>query len=312
LKEGQHGFCYVRQRLEDQIVLTTYGKTSGIALDPIEKKPLYHFLPGSTVLSFGTIGCNLNCRFCQNWNISKSREEHQLPLDAFPEDIAQLSRERGAKSVAFTYNEPIIFHEFAVDTAKAARSLGIKAVAVTNGYINGVAREHFFRYMDAANVDLKAFSEKFYRNVAGGKLGDVLETLVYIKRQTKAWLEVTTLLIPGENDSPKELNAMADWIITNLGPDVPIHFSAFHPDWKMNDTPPTPPQTLFDARDIARKSGIRFVYTGNIRDVEESSTFCSKCGRVLIERDGFQTKSSRLSAPGRCLHCNEPCPGIWN
>ncbi|HEX5055419.1 MAG TPA: AmmeMemoRadiSam system radical SAM enzyme [Gammaproteobacteria bacterium] len=312
LHEGQAGFCFVRARHQDQVVLTTYGRSSGFCIDPIEKKPLNHFLPGTPVLSFGTAGCNLACRFCQNWDISKSRSTDTLAAaDAAPLNIAQTARHMHCRSVAFTYNDPVIFLEYAVDAAQACREQGIRSVAVTAGYIEGAAREELFAHMDAANVDLKAFSEKFYWKITGGHLQPVLDTLVYLKRETKVWFEITVLLIPGENDSVEELERMTGWVLENLGSDVPMHFTAFHPDWKMGDTPPTPPATLRQARAIALKNGIRYVYTGNIHDQEGQSTYCHRCGEVLIGRDWYRLSEWNLTPEGKCRSCGEPCAGIF-
>ncbi|MEK6238118.1 MAG: AmmeMemoRadiSam system radical SAM enzyme [Planctomycetales bacterium] len=311
LHEGQRGFCFVRMRQEDQIVLTTYGRSSGFCVDPIEKKPLNHFLPGTAVLSFGTAGCNLGCKFCQNWDISKSREIDKLGDAASPGLIARAASQLGCRSVAFTYNDPVIFLEYAVDAAEACREAGVKAVAVTAGEICPDPREEFFSHMDAANVDLKAFSDRFYRKICAGHLEPVLETLKYL-RTTDVWLEITTLLIPGENDSEKELNESSQWIVDNLGPDVPLHFSAFHPDWKMRDTPNTPPATLTKAREIATGNGLRYVYTGNVHDHRGGSTYCSGCGDAVIGRDWYVLGDWKLDAQGRCVRCQTPCAGVFD
>ncbi|RMD78355.1 MAG: AmmeMemoRadiSam system radical SAM enzyme [Gammaproteobacteria bacterium] len=309
LRDGQAGLCFVRRRQGEGMVLSTYGRSSGYCVDPIEKKPLYHFLPGTPVLSFGTAGCNLACKFCQNWDMSKAREMDVLADQAPPELIAAAARELGCSSVAYTYNDPVIFLEYAVDTAQACREQGVRSVAVTAGYITAQAREEFFRHMDAANVDLKAFSERFYRKVCGAELAPVLETLEYLARETSVWLELTTLLIPGENDSPEELEAMAAWVAERLGPDVPWHFTAFHPDWKMRDRPPTPLRTLLRARRIAKEAGMRFVYTGNVHHEETDSTFCPGCGARLIGRDWYQITSWGLDEEGRCRACGTALPG---
>jgi pyruvate formate lyase activating enzyme len=310
LNEGQKGLCFVRAREKDAIVLTTYGRSSGFCVDPIEKKPLNHFLPGTSVLSFGTEGCNLSCRFCQNWDISKSREVALLSDEAAPEMIARAAKRLGCRSVAFTYNDPTIFLEYAVDVAQACREAKVKSVAVTAGYICEKPREEFYRSMDAANVDLKGFTEDFYWKVTGAHLQPVLETLEYVKKETRVWLEITTLLIPGYNDSEKELEEMTQWIAGTLGPDVPVHFTAFHPDWKMRDVPPTPPATLSRARRIALKNGIRFAYTGNVEDEAGQSTFCPSCGALLIGRDGYSITAWGLTFRGRCSRCNAACPGL--
>ena len=311
LHEGQRGLCYVRGRQGDQVVLTTYGRSSGFCVDPIEKKPLNHFLPGTPVLSFGTAGCNLTCKFCQNWDISKSRETHTLSDQATPEMIARAAEEAGCRSVAFTYNDPIIFLEYAIDVAAACRARGIKTVAVTAGYISDAARPEFFSLMDAANVDLKGFTEGFYQTLCSAHLQPVLDTLCYLKHETDVWLEITTLIIPGANDSDEELEAMTQWIVGNLGPDVPLHFSAFHPDWKMRDVPPTPPATLTRARAIAMKNGIRYAYTGNVHDPAGGATSCHHCGARVIGRDWYELTAWNLDEQGRCVECGTPCAGVF-
>ena len=318
LQEGQRGLCFVRACQDQQIVLTTYGRSSGFCIDPIEKKPLNHFFPGTAVLSFGTAGCNLACRFCQNWDISKSREFDTLADAASPLIIARAAHELGCQSVAYTYNDPVIFLEYAVDVAQACREYGIKSVAVTAGYINPEPRADFFAQMDAANVDLKCFSEDFYQRLCAGHLQPVLETLQYIKHETETWLEITTLLIPGENDSTEELDAMTQWVVENLGPDVPLHFSAFHPDYKMLDIPPTPPATLTRARRIAIKNGVRYAYTGNVHDADGGSTYCHECHRKLIGRNWYNLSEWNLTEDGRCRFCRTECaghfsisPGTW-
>ena len=309
LQEGQRGLCYVRQRIDNQVKLVSYGRSSGFCVDPIEKKPLNHFFPGSRVLSFGTAGCNLACKFCQNWDMSKSREMDTLADRASPEQLARAAVDEGCKSIAFTYNDPIIFMEYALDVAAACREQGVQTVAVTAGYIDPAPREVFFAGVDAANVDLKAFSERFYYKVCGGHLQPVLETLQYIRQETDVWLELTTLLIPGENDSAEEIHAMTNWVVEHLGPDVPMHFTAFHPDWKMRDTPRTPVATLSRARDIARGNGVQYAYTGNVRDGEGGSTWCHQCGELLIERYWYALGRWGLKADGTCSHCNTPLAG---
>jgi pyruvate formate lyase activating enzyme len=311
LHEGQRGLCFVRAREADQIVLTSYGRSSGYCVDPIEKKPLNHFLPGTPVLSFGTAGCNLTCRFCQNWDISKSREIDTLADAASPDAIARAAADLGCRSVAFTYNDPVIFLEYAIDVADACRASGVKAVAVTAGYVCAEPRAEFYGHMDAANVDLKGFTEDFYRQVCGGRLGAVLETLEYLKHETHVWFEITNLLIPGLNDSEPELDAMTRWVVDHLGPDVPMHFTAFHPDYKLTDRPPTPPDTLSRARRIARTNGVRHAYTGNVHDAAGQSTFCPTCGSRVIERDWYRLGEYRLSTDGRCLGCGTQLPGVF-
>ena len=311
LHDGQRGFCFVRACQDGQVVLTTYGRSSGFCVDPIEKKPLNHFLPGTPVLSFGTAGCNLGCRFCQNWDISKSREFDTLADEASPEAIAQAAHELGCRSVAFTYNDPVIFHEYAIDVAAACRAHGIKSVAVTAGEVCAEPRAEFYRHMDAANVDLKGFSERFYREVCASHLKPVLDTLVYLKRETSVWFEITTLLIPGENDSDDELDEMTRWVVAELGPDVPMHFTAFHPDWRMMDKPPTPMATLIRARRIATANGLRYAYTGNVHNLEGGATSCHTCGATLIGRDGYEITAWHLTAEGFCEECGACCPGVF-
>jgi pyruvate formate lyase activating enzyme len=309
LHEGQRGFCFVRACQDDQIVLTTYGRSSGYCIDPIEKKPLNHFLPGTPILSFGTAGCNLGCKFCQNWDISKSREIDTLADQASPEKIARVARQLGCRSVAFTYNDPVIFMEYAIDVAQACQELGVKAVAVTAGEICPDPRAEFYRHMDAANVDLKGFSEKFYHDICAGHLQPVLDTLIYLKHETDVWFEITNLIIPGANDSDRELEEMTQWIVEALGPDVPTHFTAFHPDFRMLDVPQTPPSTLTRARNIAIKNGIRYAYTGNVHDHGGSSTYCHLCKQILIGRDWYVLSDWNLTDDGRCQLCGTPCAG---
>jgi len=311
LHEGQRGLCFVRANHKGAVVLTTYGRSSGFCVDPIEKKPLNHFLPGTPVLSFGTAGCNLACKFCQNWDISKSREMDTLADQATPERIAEAARRLGCRSVAFTYNDPVIFHEYAIDIADACHARDIKTVAVTAGYVSPEPRAEFYAHMDAANVDLKGFTDRFYWKICGGHLQPVLETLEYLKHETRVWFELTTLLIPGENDSDAELNEMTQWVVDHLGPDVPMHFTAFHPDWKMLDKPPTPPDTLTRARRIALENGVRYAYTGNVHDARGGSTWCHACGQLLIERDWYVLGSWHLDAGGCCTQCGARIPGIF-
>ena len=309
LHEGQRGACFVRMREGDRMVLTTWGRSSGFCIDPIEKKPLNHYYPGSSVLSFGTAGCNLACKFCQNWDISKSRDMDRLMDQASPGAIAQAASEAGCRSVAFTYNDPVIFAEYAMDVADACHARGVETVAVTAGYMHDVARREFYATMDAANVDLKAFTDDFYFRLTGSHLQPVLDTLVYLRHETRVWFEITTLLIPGHNDSDEELTAMSAWIMRELGPDVPLHFTAFHPDHKMPDVPATPAATLIRARRIAMDHGLHYVYTGNVRHAEGDTTYCPGCRKPLIERDWHRIASYRLTPDGRCPHCDTAIAG---
>ncbi len=311
LRDGQRGMCFVRAHEGGEMRLTTYGRSSGFCIDPIEKKPLNHFYPGSSVLSFGTAGCNLACKFCQNWDISKSREIDTLADEASPEQIARAAKSMGCRSVAFTYNDPVIFLEYAVDVAKACHEVGVKTVAVTAGYICDEPRREFYSHMDAANVDLKGFTDRFYQELCVGGLQTVLDTLVYLKKETNVWFEITTLLIPGENDSNEELEEMSRWILEHLGAEVPLHFTAFHPDWRMLDKPPTPAMTLSRARKIAMRNGLRYVYTGNVHDENGGSTYCHQCGERVIGRDWYVLTAWGLDERGACSHCGAPCKGVF-
>lgn len=309
LADGQRGFCFVRMRKGTDIVLDTYGRSSGFCVDPIEKKPLNHFLPGTSTFSFGTAGCNLGCAFCQNWDISKSRDVDRLCANASPEAIAAKAHELGCRSVAFTYNDPVIFAEYAMDTAKACHARGLATVAVTAGYMEAGPRAEFYAHIDAANVDLKGFTEEFYHRTCMASLQPVLDTLRYLHDETKVWLEVTTLLIPGRNDSNTDLERMTDWFAKHLGPDVPWHFTAFHPDYKMRDVPPTPTETLLSARSLALSKGMHFVYAGNILATDGSAdTLCPGCHALLIGRDGYDITRWNLSK-GRCPDCGRAIPG---
>ncbi len=315
---GQRGFCFIRQAHADGMVLTSYGRASGFCIDPIEKKPLNHFYPGSSVLSFGTAGCNLGCQFCQNWDISKAREMDRLGAWALPDVIADIAAREHCRSIALTYNDPVIFAEYAIDCAQAAHARGIKTVAVSAGYISPAARPAFYEHIDAANIDLKAFTKEFYRKLCLVSLAPVLDTLRWLRHESDVWLEVTTLIIPGHNDSPDEIARLCDWFVTELGPGVPLHFSAFHPDYRMRDTPPTPAATLKQARLQALEAGIRYVYTGNVYDTEGQSTYCHACGALLIERDWYTLGRWNLDAQGCCCNCGAPLaghfaaqPGAW-
>jgi len=311
LHDGQRGACFVRQRVGDAMVLTTYGRSSGFCIDPVEKKPLNQFYPGSSVFSFGTAGCNLACKFCQNWDISKSREMDTLMDQASAEKIARTAQSLGCRSVAFTYNDPVIFAEYAMDTADACHELGINAIAVTAGYIGVEARREFYAKMDAANVDLKGFTDEFYVKLCGARLQPVLDTLVYLVHETTVWTEITTLLIPGKNDSDAEIEAEAKWVMRELGPDVPLHFTAFHPDYKMTDIAPTPGSTLTRARRIARAEGLRYVYTGNVHDSDGGTTFCPACAKPVIVRDWYEILGYSVTPEGRCAHCSAALPGRY-
>lgn len=309
LHDGQRGLCFVRKCENGGIVLTTYGRSSGFCIDPIEKKPLNHFYPGTSVLSFGTAGCNLACNYCQNWDISKSREWDRLCDEASPEALAKAAVKHGCRSAAFTYNDPVIFLEYAVDCARACHELGINTVAVTAGYIHPEPAREFFAHMDAANVDLKGFSEEFYHKLCAGHLQPVLDTLEYLVKETDCWTEITTLLIPGHNDSDEELKRMCDWLVEHLGADVPLHFSAFHPDYKMVDVPSTPQAALTRAREIAINAGLHYVYTGNVHDTSGATTHCPACNAPLIVRDWYEIPDYRVTDEGRCPDCGHAIAG---
>jgi pyruvate formate lyase activating enzyme len=312
LRPGQRGFCFVRQRQGDALVLTTWGRSSGFCVDPIEKKPLHHFYPGSSVLSFGTAGCNLGCRFCQNWSLSRAAAADRLCDQGEPETIAAEALALGCRSVAFTYNDPVVFAEYAIDVARACHAAGLATVAVTAGYVRAAPRRELFGAIDAANVDLKAFSEGFYRKLCFAHLQPVLETLEWLVKEGGVWTELTTLLVPGHNDSEDEVARLAGWVVEHLGPGVPLHFSAFHPDYRLRDVPPTPPATLERARRQALSAGLRHVYTGNVHDLEGDATRCTGCGQVVIARDWYELLDYRLDAHGRCRTCLAPLAGRFD
>ena len=325
LGESKRGFCYVRQNSGGKVISTTYGKSTGFCIDPIEKKPLNQFYPGTPVLSFGTPGCNMGCRFCQNWTTTKSSQVATFCESASPTQIAIAASELGCKSVAYTYNDPVVWLEYARDTARECRERGLKNIAVTAGYITEKARPVLFEYMDAANVDLKAFTDDFYRRLCNAHIEPVLDTIRWLVHETDVWVELTNLVIPGENDSRDELTQMCNWIVEELGPDVPLHFSGFHPDFELLHLPPTPLSTLLMARDIAQKAGINYAYTGNVLDPETQATYCPSCGEMVIERSGYTIGSYHLkvdaedpSGSAHCRKCGEaiaghygPVPGNW-
>ncbi len=311
LAEGQRGFCFVRKNVNNDIKLTTYGHNTGIAIDPVEKKPLYHFYPGTKVLSFGTTGCNLSCAFCQNWQSSRSKMDPELLNKTSPKEIAALAVEHGCKSVAFTYNEPIIFFEYAIDTAIECRKRGINTIAVTAGYINPEPRKEFFKYMDAANIDLKSFNPSFYKKYCQVELEPILDTIKYVKNHTGCWLELTTLIIEGENDEAEEIQKECDWIKENVGVDTPIHFSAFHPSYKFMDKRATSFPTLQKTYEIATKTGLRYVYSGNIIETTTSATYCHNCKRDIIKRGGYCITEYNLDDCGNCIFCGTACSGVF-
>jgi pyruvate formate lyase activating enzyme len=310
MSDGQAGFCYIRKNIGDKLYSLGYGTSTGFAIDPIEKKPLNHFLPGSDVLSFGTAGCNLGCRFCQNWSISKAKLDEAHSLGASPEAVVELAKRYQAPSIAFTYNDPVIWGEFVIDISRVARDNELKTVVVTAGYITPEARPEVFRYIDAANVDLKAFSERFYHKVTFSHLDPVLNTLKWLKHETEIWFEITNLMIPGENDDPDETRRLCDWVIENLGASVPLHFTAFHPDFKLRDKPRTPATTLQQARRIALSAGIKYCYVGNVFDDEGQNTYCPNCRQVLIKRSWHDILENHLN--GNLCPCGEIIDGIFS
>jgi pyruvate formate lyase activating enzyme len=308
--DGQPGFCYIRQNINGKLYSLGYGRPTGFGIDPIEKKPLNHFLPGTSVLSFGTAGCNLGCKFCQNWSISKAKLDEINSLTASPEDVILLAKKYSTPAIAFTYNDPTIFGEYVIDISKIARSEYIKTVMVTAGYIDKEARKDIYKFIDAANVDLKGFTERFYYKNTFSHLKDVLDTLLWLKNETNVWIELTTLLIPGENDSDEELMNECEWIVKKLGEDVPLHFTAFHPDFKMRDKTPTPLSTLVRAKKIADSTGIKYCYVGNVNDTKNQSTYCKQCGSLLVERNWYSIKILNLIKDS-CEKCGQILPGIF-
>lgn len=308
LSEGQIGLCKARKNIDGELYSMTYGKVSSVHVDPIEKKPFFHVLPGSKAFSIATTGCNLRCSFCQNWQISQVFSWEAQTQEATPEQVVEAAVQSRAESIAFTYNEPIIFYEYMLDIAKLAKQQGLKTVVVSAGYINPEPLRELLPYLDAYKVDLKAYKESFYQKLTGGHLAPILETMKIIK-QSGTWLEIVNLLIPGENDSEEEIREMAKWIKENVGDEVPLHFSAFHPMYKLQNLPPTPPETVIKAREIAMEEGLKYVYVGNISYPEGESTYCPESGEVAIERKSYFILSNNLKN-GQCP-TGEKIPGVW-
>ena len=311
IKEGRRGICGVRENRAGVLHTLVYGKLIARHIDPIEKKPLYHFLPGSRSYSIATVGCNFRCRFCQNADIAQMPEDQRgliIGDPCTPQEVVAAALEGDCRSIAYTYTEPTIFFEFAYETAKLAQAEGLKNAFVTNGYMTDEALEMIHPYLDAANVDLKAFNERYYRDVCGAKLSNVVETL---KQMTSRgiFVEVTTLIVPGLNDDSGELEELAQFLVTDLGPETPWHISRFHPTYKLTDRPPTPLATLLTVRDIGLKAGLRYVYTGNVPGEDGENTLCYNCGRIVIERWGFQIRSTALEE-GRCRYCQAAIDGV--
>jgi pyruvate formate lyase activating enzyme len=311
LSDEQAGFCYIRKREGDRLVSLGYGRTTGFAVDPVEKKPLNHFLPGTGTLSFGTAGCNLGCKFCQNWDISKARLDDERSRPTTPDAVIDLAVAQGCPSVSMTYNDPVIWAEFAIDVARAGKKRGVRSVLVTAGYVTDEARADLYAEIDATNVDLKAFTDDFYHRVTFSHLAPVLETLKWLCSSTKVWVEITNLMIPGLNDDPAETKKLCEWVGAELSPEVPLHFTAYHPDWKMRDRPATPASTLRRAREIAREVGLKHVYCGNVSDPATQSTFCTSCGKLLIARDWYRIDPSGLDG-NSCRGCGARVAGVFD
>ena len=303
---GKTAYCFVRENRDGTLYTTAYGRPTAVHVDPIEKKPLFHFLPGTRVFSLGTSGCNLGCRFCQNWDLARARRAQQNAMDLPPEALVRAAIQNGCPSIAFTYNEPTILAEYVMDTAAVARSEGLKTVMVTNGYITREAIPGVYENVDAANVDLKSFDDRFYRKQASGRLQPVLDALIDL-HDLGVFIEITTLLIPGLNSDPEEIHAEADWILEHLGDEIPIHFSAFHPEYRLLDRPRTPAETLDQARRIAREAGIKYVYEGNVHS-EGGNTYCPSCDELLIRRDWHEVIENRVTGENRCPGCGEVIP----
>lgn len=312
LRDQQVGYCSARKRQENKIVLISYGLTSGLSIDPVEKKPLYHFLPGIKVLSFGGWGCNLACQFCQNSSLVHSQSFEVGAVALTPEQIAMSAQEQDCAGVAFTYNEPIIAAEYVIDCAKACHQCGVKTIAVSNGYVLEEARRQFFGEIDAVNIDLKSFTEDFYQRICSGHLQPVLDTLRYLVNETPVWVEITNLIIPGKNDNVSEINELTRWIVQELGTQVPLHFSAFHPSFRMKNNPACGLVILERAREIAMENGIKFVYLGNVRHPNGSNTFCPSCNQLLIDRSGFSVSNHLVLSDGSCSYCGCAIPGVWH
>ncbi len=308
--EGQAGFCYIRQNIDGKLYSLGYAQSTGFAIDPVEKKPLNHFLPGTGILSFGTAGCNLGCQFCQNWSISKAKITERGSIESTPPNVVALARKHNCPSIALTYNDPTIIGEFAIDIAKEAKKYGVHLVLVTAGYITPEARKEIYQDVSAANVDLKGFTDRFYRKITLSDLEPVLDTLKWLKHETNIWFEITNLKIPGENDEIEETKAMCDWILNNLGDEVPLHFTAFHPDFKMRNKERTPAETLTKARDLAMSMGIKYCYVGNVHDVAGQTTYCPGCKTAVIARDWHRVLTYNLVG-NKCRNCGTKIAGIF-
>ena len=308
--EGQAGFCFIRKNEGGRLLQLGYGRPAAVAMDPIEKKPLNHFFPGTKVLSMGTAGCNMGCFFCQNWDISKAKADQVNAVDLSPEQVVDLALEHGAPSIAFTYNEPTIWGEYVIDIAKVARAEGLNTVMVSNGYITREAFFDVYEHIDAANIDLKAFTEKFYSKITLTHLQPVLDTLKWLRHETDVWFEMTNLMIPTLNDDTDEVKQLCDWVLTNLGDDVPLHFTAFHPDFKLNDKPPTPPETLHRARSLAMQMGLKYVYEGNVFS-DGGNTICPGCKQTIVRRSWHAVTRNDIR-DGACKNCGTKIAGVFS
>ncbi len=311
IKPGERGKCGVRENTDGTLYALNYGKIAAMNLDPVEKKPLYHFQPGTRTFSFATMGCNLNCTFCQNWSLSQPpREDGRIEgRDATPEELVEEAIRHKAASISYTYSEPTIFFEIMLDTAKLAHERGLKNIMVSNGFMSRECLDALGPYIDAINVDLKCFTEDFYEDISGARLKPILENLKYIKHTLKWWLEVTTLLIPGKNDSPEELNQLTDFLVNEIGPDTPWHISRFHPDYKMGNVPATNGDTLMTAYNMGKEKGLKYVYIGNMPGLDMQQTTCPGCGILLINRSGFASTLPSIKE-NKCISCGETIDGI--
>ncbi len=309
LAEGEKGYCRVRMNKQGKLVALTYAQPCSVNIDPVEKKPLFHFLPGTPTLSIATAGCNLRCVFCQNWSIAHAEPEDIRTQTLYPKDVVRLARKRECPSISYTYSEPTVFYEYMYDTAWLAKQHGVRSTIITCGYINPLPLEKLCEVIDATHVDLKGFTDKTYRLIAAAKLKPLLDAL-RIYHKNKVWLEVGYLVIPGLNDGRQEISAMCAWVVKNLGPDVPVHFLRFFPNHKLTKLPPTPVSTLEKAAKIAQRAGVRYVYVGNVPGHELNHTYCHHCGKIVIKRKGYFIEELNL-VEGKCRYCGQSIPGIW-
>ena len=309
IDDRERGYCGVRENRGGIYYTLVHSRVCTAHIDPIEKKPFFHFHPGTIALSVATAGCNVNCKMCQNWEISQVRPEQVRANYMPPRDLAGLARQNNCPTIAYTYSEPVVFYEYMADAAEAGRAAGIKSAAVSGGFIQQEPLKKLCRLVDAVKVDLKGFTEKFYKEVVNGELKPVLDCLVTLRKQGM-WSEIVYLVIPTLNDTDPEFKALARWVKSELGPDVPLHFSRFHPEYLLKNLPPTPLETLERALNIARGEGLHYVYLGNVPGHEAENTYCPKCRRVVVERLGFTVNAVNL-AGGKCKNCRQEIPGVW-